>query len=604
MLLRQRSTLPITRNTIRHVKPATLRSVLVVAYFFCTLKCPALTAAALIPASLHTLDTLRPAPAHMLKIVDSLRQEGYLAAALDTTPNSQHAIFTGPMMQWTALTISPNIQPEWLRSAGWNERPFQRNKALRYTEVLRQEERLLEWAENNGYPFARIWLDSIIVQPDGGVAATLRMERGRFFKYKSLKINGEVRLPKGFMQRYLDIEPGAPYRRSDVLRSRERLRELPYIDQSSAPTVTFAGDEAIVNLWLQKRRASRFDFIVGLLPRPESDPRGGVLVTGALNTAFANALGLGERFVLDFERLRPETQKLEVNASVPYVLGSAFGADGRLLIFRRDSTWVDAQGHLGVQYLMSATDQLSVFWESKSSNVLRVDTNTVLATRRLPPNLDFRQQGLGIESNWTHLDYRFNPRKGWAIQVRGVAARRVVQRSSQIEELRNPQFPEFEYRSLYDTVALTTNRFRTEGRAEVFVPIMKRSTILLRARGGGLFSESPIYQNEQYRLGGNRLLRGFDEESLFATRWAVATAELRLLLGPNSFMGVFTDYGYVENITDRTRVLLRPWGVGAGMNFEVAAGIFGISAAVGRRDVGTGFDTRGVKFHLGYVAVF
>jgi hypothetical protein len=40
------------------------------------------------------------------------------------------------------------------------------------------------------------------------------------------------------------------------------------------------------------------------------------------------------------------------------------------------------------------------------------------------------------------------------------------------------------------------------------------------------------------------------------------------------------------------------------MNFETPAGIFGISAAVGRLNPGDGLDFRATKFHLGYVSVF
>jgi hypothetical protein len=45
-------------------------------------------------------------------------------------------------------------------------------------------------------------------------------------------------------------------------------------------------------------------------------------------------------------------------------------------------------------------------------------------------------------------------------------------------------------------------------------------------------------------------------------------------------------------------------GAGAGLTFETKAGIFGISLAVGRRDVGQSMDLRATKFHLGYVSLF
>jgi hypothetical protein len=69
-------------------------------------------------------------------------------------------------------------------------------------------------------------------------------------------------------------------------------------------------------------------------------------------------------------------------------------------------------------------------------------------------------------------------------------------------------------------------------------------------------------------------------------------------------LAAFTDYGYLENLTDRNRFFLRPWGLGAGLNFETQAGIFGINLAVGRRDAGQAVDWRAPKFHLGYVSLF
>ncbi|MEO6758038.1 MAG: BamA/TamA family outer membrane protein, partial [Saprospiraceae bacterium] len=188
--------------------------------------------------------------------------------------------------------------------------------------------------------------------------------------------------------------------------------------------------------------------------------------------------------------------------------------------------------------------------------------------------------------------------------LKTVAGFNTVQRNSQIESLRDPDDPDFKFSSLYDTIAGRVARFRLEAQTAVYVPVLARSTLKIGLRGGGIFSQKKVFANEQYRLGGTKLLRGFDEESLFATRFAVATAEFRLLIGPNSYLSAFGDYGYLENITNRVRAFLRPLGLGVGLNFETKAGIFGISLAAGRRDVGQGVDLRATKFHLGYVSLF
>ena len=539
-------------------------------------------------------------------LLQHFRQQSYLAVSLDslqiTDSLASAFLYLGPPMRWLRLRPANDDNQGWLTTAGFREKLFT-DSPLRYDILLDIERKMLEQAENNGYPFAQVWLDSIEVTENGAVSALLRIERNRFFAIKTLKINGDVKLPASFLSNYLGIKPGEPYSRAKLLRLRDQLRSILFLETTGNPSVTFAGGEATINLFLQKKRASRFDFIVGLLPRPNTD-QGGLLVTGSLNAAFQNALNLGERFSVEFERLRPETQRLDVQAGVPYLLGTPFGVEGKLNIFRRDSTWVDAQSELGLQYLFPGGDFIKIFWENKSSTLQKIDTATIRRSRALPPNLDLRLNGFGLETGLNRLDYRFNPRRGWSVSLKALAGFNTVQRNSQIEALRDPEDMDFRYASLYDSIAEKSTRFRLETKMELYIPFFERTTLKLGVRAGGIFSEKPVYANEQYRLGGNKLQRGFDEESLLASRFAVATAEFRLLLDLNSYLSVFTDYGYLENETDRVRLFLRPLGMGAGLNFETQAGIFGISVAVGRRDNGQPVDFRAAKFHLGYVSLF
>jgi hypothetical protein len=75
-------------------------------------------------------------------------------------------------------------------------------------------------------------------------------------------------------------------------------------------------------------------------------------------------------------------------------------------------------------------------------------------------------------------------------------------------------------------------------------------------------------------------------------------------LTQNTYMAAFADVGYLENITRTVRTFQRPLGFGVGMNFETGAGVFGISAAVGRGNPGEGLDVRAAKVHIGYISIF
>lgn len=549
-----------------------------------------------------SIDSLRTLPETIL-LPDSATARPDLLA-----PAREARLYLGPLVRWLRIRAGSPDERRLLAAAGFRESRFS-GKTVRHDELLKLEEDVLTYAENNGYPLARVWLDSIRMEPDGGIDAVLRVDRGRFFVLNDLKIVGDVKLPAAYLANYLGMKPGGPYNREQVLRLRDQLRGLVFLESTGNPTVTFSsgkpGQEglATVNLFLKKKRASRFDFVIGLLPRSDNND-GRLLLTGSLSAAFQNALNYAERLSVEFERLKPETQRLDVQAGVPYLFGSPFGAEGRLQIFRRDSTWVDALGDLGVSYLFSGGDYVKLLWENRSSALQKVDTQQVIDTRRLPPNLDYRQNGYGLEVGFNRLDYRFNPRRGWAVQIRALAGFNTVKRNNQIESLRDPGDPAFEFASLYDTVAERRTRYRLEGRAELYLPLFQRTTFKLGVRGGGIFSEKPVYNNEQYRLGGNKQLRGFDEESLFATRYVVSTAELRLLLGLNSYLAAFADYGYLENVTNTAQVFLRPLGLGAGLTFETQAGIFGISLAAGKRDRSEPVDLRALKFHIGYVSLF
>jgi outer membrane protein assembly factor BamA len=540
-------------------------------------------------------------------LLQYLRAQSYLSASLDSLQVGRNAatawLHLGPDMHWVRLKPASMADHGWLEAAGFREKFFT-GKPLRYDVFLNTERHLLEYAENNGFPFAMVRLDSIDVGTNGAVSAILTVDRKQFFTFKGLKVTGDIKLPPAFLPNYLGLQPGTPYSRAKVLKMRDQLRTLPFIDITGNPSVTFSGNEATVNLFLQKKKAGRFDFIIGLLPQPTSSGNNKLLLTGSLSAAFQNALSLGERLSVDLERLRPATQKLEAEAGIPYLLGTSFGAFGNIHIFKRDSAWVDAQGELGVEYLLAGGNTVRFFWENKSSSLQKIDTLSILESRRLPPNLDLRQNGFGIQTTLSKLDYRFNPRKGWLLNLKTVAGFSSVLRNNQIESLKLANDPNFSFSTLYDSVAGRATRFQIDLDAVCYLPLFIRSTLKLEVRSGGIFSSKPIFANEQYRLGGNKLLRGFNEESLFATRFAVATAEFRLLLSQNSYLSAFSDLGYLENATNLNRAFLRPLGLGVGMNFETKAGIFGISIAVGRQDSAQGIDFKAAKFHLGYVSLF
>jgi hemolysin activation/secretion protein len=318
-------------------------------------------------------------------------------------------------------------------------------------------------------------------------------------------------------------------------------------------------------------------------------------VTGTFKGELQNQLGRGERIYASFEQLRPETQELELEFNYPFVLGLPFGVDFSFDLYKRDTSYLDLESDLGIQYLFEGGNYLKVFWNNRSSTLLTVDETRLQLQERLPENLDVSNAYFGLEYALQNLDYRFNPRKGWSVRLRGGAGVKRIERNNRILELG--------YGELYDTLELRSFQYKLSGQLEGYLPLFNRSTLLGRLQGGAIFSEAPVYFNEQFRIGGNQILRGFDEESVFATRYALSTLEYRLLIGQNSYLYAFGDLAYVEDVTPVKDITDWPYGFGAGITFETSAGLFGVSLAYGKQ-LDNPIDFSAPKVHFGYVSLF
>ena len=520
------------------------------------------------------------------------------AASLDSlvrTPAARVAHWrVGPAYEWVALR-TPGVARSLLTQVRFRERRY-RNKAFRIEEVRRLQQQLLDYLTDHGHPFARVGLDSVRVD-SGRVSAALRVERGPLIEFDSLQLAGYDKISRRYLENYLGIRRGAPYSRSRVEQLPRRMEELAFLGLKKAPTLLFLGNRATPRLELTRQRASRFDFIVGFLPGGQGEVPGQrrLNFTAAGTVDWQNQFGLGERLRIDYERLRPQTQELDVEFTYPYLLDLPFGADLDFSLYRRDTQYLEVRTDAGVQYLLRGGNYLKVFVENTTNNLITFNAARV-RNGRLPENLDLRKNIFGLAALWQRTDYRYNPREGYVLHARAGGGTKRILPNGNILAIND---------MLYDGLATRDFQYRFELDAAYFRPLGTRTTLQLRARGGWLGARAGILANEQFRLGGNRILRGFDEETLLATRYGILTLEPRFLFQQNGYFYAFADIAYLEDRRpDADFRATRPLGIGVGLALETPAGILGLSLATGRADTGTPIDFRNPKIHIGYLSLF
>jgi outer membrane protein assembly factor BamA len=539
------------------------------------------------------------ARAELRLLLSSLQGKGYLAASVDSLATRNDTLrawlHTGPAYRWASIDPG-DADPLLLDRIGFRQKSFA-GRPIVPAEVQTLLDKLLTYLENNGYPFASVSLDSFRTTADGHCRARIALQLRDRATHGDLQLTGNARIVPGFLARYLDLRPGTPFSRAQLERIAPRLRELPYLALRQEPTLTFSGSKAITSLQLDSKKANRFDFLIGVLPNHTET--GKVLLTGSFLAELLNPLGGGERIFVQYEQLRPATREVNLAVQIPYLLRTPFETELKFDLYKRDSTYLDIFANAGLHYTFDGGHRAGVFWRQANTNLLQVDTATILRTRRLPVMLDVRLASFGVAYQFRNLDYRFNPRRGWSVDCSGSAGLKSLPINSDIAGLTDPDDPAFRGSGLYDTLSRPSTQWRLEARVERYLPVLKNQALKLAVQGAAIAGSGTVYQNEQYRIGGNRLLRGFDEESIFAARYAVLTGEYRLLTGQNSFLFAFADGGWYES----PQLSQTAYSFGGGITFDTAVGVFGLSYALGATSDAP-INLRAGKIHFGYLSLF
>ena len=530
-----------------------------------------------------------------------LTNKGFPAASVDSIwenfDTTHINLFLGSQYLWIKLGVD-NIEKKAIVESGYFEKNFS-NKGLNMEQLHEIQIRTLNYYQKNGYPFAQIFLDSINLLDDK-ISALLNVKPGPLYHIDSLRILGKAKVSKNFLQHYLGISNGSIYNKEKLELVSKRILELPYLQEAQPNDITMLGSGSILNLYLLPKKSSQFNFLLGVLPATNQASK--FQLTADVNLNLKNTLNLGETILFNWQQLQKSSPRLNLGYQQPYIFNSKFGFDFLFDLFKKDSTFLQVNGQLGVQYIVSANQSGKIFVQWQNSFLLAngVDTNLVKITKSLPPNIDVSAANFGLDYEWIQTDYKLNPRNGNEIKITLSTGIKNLKRNNDILSIKDPSF---NYAGLYDSIKTRAYQFRVKLFAAHYFPVGKQATFKT-ALSGGIFSSQHTFRNELFQIGGYRLLRGFDEESIYATQYAVTTVEYRYRVGLNSYLFAFTDMGWVKNKYQQVNLSNRFTSAGLGMAFETKFGLLNLSYAMGKRN-DINFNIREAsKIHFGYVNYF
>ena len=427
---------------------------------------------------------------------------------------------------------------------------------------------------NQGFPFVNVSLDSIEIE-NLKIRAVIKLNKGRYFTLRKIHIRGDSSISNSTIHGIIDYSIDEVYSEEKIGAIDQKIKQTSFISTIKPSEIMYTNDGFELFLYLKSTKVSYLRGALGLQPNPISQR---MALTGELNLKLENALKKGELFKFNWRSIKPQTQRMKLNLNYPYLFQSPFGIESNLLLYKRDSTFLDLNTELNVSYSLKNGFRIRAHYRFMSSSILSGGSSSLEFS-----NLNsYRTNAYGLSVERQALDNIVNPSKGRILNAKLYVGQRILSGDSTDAAEKN-------------TTYLGNILYRE------YVSIFPRHVLLF----GLLFDfyTSPtIFENELFRFGGLNTLRGFNEEQLFASTKGQLTFEYRFLLDENSNVFLFYDQCFYEN-TSVSYKNDHPLGFGGGISFGSKIGIFSITYALGREQANP-IDFRSSKIHFGYTAYF
>lgn len=510
-----------------------------------------------------------------------LKARGYISSyyrfSMENDSNVVCHFTVGEKYIWKNLTVSNLINQIAPSIEDFSTKTFNENKLK--SEVAY----LLEVCEDNGYPFAQVFFDSVMIS-EGEIEAKLDVSLNDFVIVDSIIVKGGMKTSLNYVTKQIGIEKGDVYNEGLIDKINIKVSNIPFVETIRTSEVYFTKGKATLVLYLKDKTASRFDGIIGLNP---DEGTGKIGITGDLKVDLLNAFKKGENIILNWEQAKSESQNYLARFSYPFLFSSRIGLETGLNYYRQDSTFANLDADFGFSFFLDEKQKAGV-----SAQV--IESNSLLASQAslagLPVTNSARTIYYGVNYSYNSLDYRLNPRRGLSVLANLKTGNKTIVKDADLVNLE------------YENLEEKTIQIKTDVTVSYFLPLFKKSTVLLKLHSGNVFGDN-IFLNELYQLGGLKTIRGFNQQSILASNFYIATSEFRYLFDRNSAVFGYLDYAYYESKSTTGFETDVPFGFGVGTNFQTKAGIFSLSYGLGKQK-GNPILFKNGKVHFGFVSLF
>lgn len=420
---------------------------------------------------------------------------------------------------------------------------------------------------NEGKPFSKLKLSNIKKKDSVNLKADLLVLSNKTRRtIDDIKIVGYNKFPKSYLKHYLKLKTSQTFNLSTIEKKTEQLNNLRFAKQVKPPEVLFQKDSTSLYIYVEKSKSNTFDGFLGFGTNDETNK---LEFDGFLNLRLINNLNYGETFSLLYKSDENDQDTFDATLSLPFIFNSPVGIDLNLRIFKKDSSFTTIDQKAKINYQINPLHKVSVGISSIESNNLRSE-NTVVALQ-------------DYNSNYFAISYHYLKPQFYDV----------------LFPIKSNFFLESNFGNRTSSNIKTNQSLITLNAFNNF-KLNEKNSIYANIDISNLSSDN-YFENELLRFGGINSIRGFEENSLFASLFGVLNAEYRYRISNSIYIHSITDFAYFENKSLETKEKL--FGFGFGFGILTNSGILKFNYANGKNENQT-FKLSNSKIHLSLVANF
>lgn len=416
--------------------------------------------------------------------------------------------------------------------------------------------------EENGAGFTQFSLKNIELIDDFAVAEIF-IKKSSTRLIDGVVVKGYELFPKSFIKHYLNLKKNKVFNKRKLNEVSNNIKSIPFAEEIKKPQTLFTKDSTLIYIYLKKKNSNKFDGLIGFNSKENSN---GLEFNGYLDLHLENMFNYGSTINLLWKSNGKENQKFNLALKTPYLFNSAFSPKALLQIYKQDSSYINIKTQLEIEFAINNKNKIATSIQNEVSNNL-LDSSNINAVK----NYNTTFYGL-------HYNYQsFSDNNLFPIKFYTNLSTYFGNRTS--EKTKTSQ-----------TKLALTSFYNWQ--------LNYKNYIYIQVNSGYLISDDYL-DNELFRIGGNETIRGFQEESIFASLYNTVNVEYRYLTKNNSYLYSISDFGFIENGTSKNKL----FGFGIGYAFETKIGILNLNYVLGKSE-NQNFNFSKALVGLRYVTTF